>query len=47
MVSPNTLGGGGGPPPTKISKLLYMAPYFTYQQNVNNTCGYNLQNTCM
>ena len=33
MVSPNTLGGGGGgPPPTKISKLLYMAPYFTYQE---------------
>ena len=26
-----------------LSKLLYMALYFTFQENVNSTCGYNLQ----
>ena len=27
-----------------LSKLLYMVLYFTFQQNVNSRCGYNLQN---
>ena len=27
-----------------LSKLLYMVLYFTFQQNVNSTCGYNLRN---
>ena len=27
-----------------LSKLLYMALHFTFQQNVNSRCGYNLQN---
>ena len=26
-----------------LSNLLY-GPVFTFQQNVNSTCGYNLQN---
>ena len=26
-----------------LSKLLYMAMYVTFQQNVNSICGYNLQ----
>ena len=27
-----------------LSKQLYMVLYFTFHQNVNSTCGYNLQN---
>ena len=27
-----------------LSKLLYMALHFTFQQDVNSTCDYTLQN---
>ena len=27
-----------------LSKVSYMALYFTFQQNVNSTCSCNLQN---